>query len=152
MQSARKLPPPEPRLKKKILIVDDGEMAHVLLSKLFKPDIYEVYKTYSGEQALALIRQLPPGCFDAILTDFHMPPGMNGGTFIQQCRSLPGYHDKPIVLISGEPAQKLEKVMNEVGANAYFTKPVSSKDLLGYLEPIFHKQDEELDLIGDIRG
>ena len=149
MQSARKLPPAGPRLKKKILIVDDDEMSHEFISDYFDPNIYEIYHAYSGEQALDLIHQHPPGYFGAILTDFHMPPGMNGGTFIQQCRLLPGYHNKPLVIISGEPAHKLQKITNEVGANAYFTKPVLSKNLLGYLEPIFQKQDEELGLVGE---
>ena len=149
MQSARKFSPSSHRLKKKILIVDDQEMGHVSLSRHLNQDIYEVHNAYSGEQALRLIHQLPPGYFDAILTDFNMSPGMNGDILTQQCRLLPGYHNKPIVIISGEPAQKLQKITNEVGANAYFTKPVSSKDLLGYLEPIFQKQDEELGLIGE---
>ena len=149
MQSAKKISPASLKLKKKILIVDDQEMGHISLSRHFKPDMYEVSHAYSGEQALELIHRLSPGYFDAILTDFNMPPGMDGGTFIQQCRRIPEYHNKPIMLISGESPQKLQKITNEVGANAYFTKPVLSKNLLGYLEPIFQKQDEELGLVGE---
>ena len=53
------------------------------------------------------------------------------------------------MLISGGTPQKLQKITNEVGASAYFVKPVPSGKLLGYLGPIFQKQDEELGLIGE---
>lgn len=149
MQSERKLPLTGQQLKKKILIVDDQEMGLISISSHFNKNIYEVYTACSGEMALELIRHLAPNCFDAILTDFNMPPGMNGGTFIQQCRLLPAYQNKPILIISGELSHMLQKVANEVGANAYFTKPVLSKNLLGYLEPIFQQQDEGLGLTGE---
>lgn len=128
----------EQLVKKKILIVDDQEMFRNTHLSFFNPDIYEVYLASSGEEALDMIKNRP-NVFDTILTDLNMRPGMNGDQFIQICRSIPGYQNKPIVLISAEDPRELHQIANAAGANFYFSKPANPIAVLSFLEPFFYE-------------
>jgi two-component system, OmpR family, response regulator len=68
----------------KILIVDDEPVNLDILNIVLKNAGHTVITATSGEIALKLF-----DCtFDILITDLSMPPGMNGGRLIEDCRKF----------------------------------------------------------------
>jgi DNA-binding response OmpR family regulator len=108
----------------KILIVDDDESIRRLL-RLNLADLYEVFDTGKPEEALALALEHKP---DAVLLDLRMP-GYSG---FELCKTLTSFSSTqliPVFIISGEGGAKTKEFCRELGATAYFEKPVNFESL-----------------------
>lgn len=108
----------------KILIVDDDPAMRGLIKKRLS-DTYEVIDTGDPEQALALALEHKP---EAILLDLMMPK-FSGFELCQSCHSLSYTSRIPIIVISGESAAKYKEHCENLGATAYFEKPVNFPEL-----------------------
>jgi DNA-binding response OmpR family regulator len=108
----------------KILIVDDDPAMRGLIRKRLS-DTYEVIDTGDPEQALALALEHKP---DAILLDLMMPK-FSGFELCQSYRSLSYTARIPVIVISGESAAKYKEHCENLGAVAYFEKPVNFPEL-----------------------
>ncbi|MGB8061208.1 MAG: response regulator [Candidatus Sulfotelmatobacter sp.] len=108
----------------KILIVDDDPAMRGLIKKRLS-DTYEVIDTGDPEQALALALEHKP---DAILLDLMMPK-FSGFELCQSFHSLSYTSRIPIIVISGESAAKYKEHCENLGATAYFEKPVNFPQL-----------------------
>jgi DNA-binding response OmpR family regulator len=113
----------------KILIVDDDPAMRGLIKKRLS-DTYEVIDTGEPEQALALALEHKP---DAILLDLMMPK-FSGFELCQSFHSLSYTSRIPIIVISGESAAKYKEHCENLGATAYFEKPVNFPELKRKLE------------------
>ena len=119
---------------KKVLIADDEPNIVVSLEFLMKQRGYEVRVAANGEDALRAVGEFGP---DLILLDVMMPR-MNGYDVCQKVRENPAWQHIRIIMLS---AKGRDVEMNKgiaVGADAYVTKPFSTKDLIA-------KVDEMLD-------
>ncbi|MBZ5704557.1 MAG: response regulator [Acidobacteriia bacterium] len=108
----------------KILIVDDDPAMRGLLRKRLA-DTYEIIDTGNPEQALGLALEHKP---DAILLDLMMPK-FSGFELCQSFHSLSYTGLTPIFVISGESAAKYKEHCENLGATAYFEKPVDFVEL-----------------------
>ncbi len=107
--------PPVPRL----LAIDDSVLIHRLLKARLHHERIEIHNASSGEDGLAMARQLDP---DVILLDVAMP-GMDGFDVLSRLKSDPGLHDIPVIFLSGS-ADTADKVRAlEMGAIDFITKP-----------------------------
>lgn len=104
-----------PRL---LIIDDDDAMRRVLRFRL--KDSYEIIDTGSPEEALALALQQKP---DAILLDLMMPK-YSGFEVCQVLSSMSFTQTIPILIVSGESAQRYKAFCENLGAKGYFQKPV----------------------------
>jgi DNA-binding response OmpR family regulator len=108
----------------KILIVDDDKaMCELLRACLSKG--YEVIDTVDPEQALGLALEHKP---DAILLDLMMP-NFSGFELCQSFRSLSYTSTIPILVITGETEAKYKDHCANLGAVAYFEKPLKLDEL-----------------------
>jgi response regulator RpfG family c-di-GMP phosphodiesterase len=112
------------RVMQKIVIVDDDESMRNLL-KLRLSDSYDVIPTGDPEQALSLALEHKP---DAIFLDLMMPK-FSGFELCQSLRSLSYTARIPIFVITGESGAKYKEHCQNLGATAYFEKPVDFKAL-----------------------
>ena len=111
---------------KKILIVDDEPNIVVSLEFLMKQKGYVVKVATSGEEALSAVSEFGP---DLILLDVMMPQ-MSGYDLCQRVRENPAWHSIKIIMLSAKGRDiEVTKGM-AVGADAYVTKPFSTKDLI----------------------
>jgi DNA-binding response OmpR family regulator len=104
----------------RILIVDDDESIRKLV-RLNLADLYEIFDTGKPEEALALALEHKP---DAILLDLRMP-GYSG---FELCKTLTTFSATqliPVFIISGEGGAKTKEFCRDLGAAAYFEKPVN---------------------------
>jgi DNA-binding response OmpR family regulator len=111
---------------KKILIADDEPNIVVSLEFLMRQQGYAVKVAASGEEALNAVSGFAP---DLILLDVMMPQ-MSGYDLCQRVRENPAWHAIKIIMLSAKGRDiEVTKGM-AVGADAYVTKPFSTKDLI----------------------
>jgi DNA-binding response OmpR family regulator len=104
----------------RILIVDDDESIRRLV-RLNLADLYEIFDTGKPEEALALALEHKP---DAILLDLRMP-GYSGFELCKTFTSFSATQLIPVFVISGEGGAKTKEFCRDLGAAAYFEKPVN---------------------------
>jgi response regulator RpfG family c-di-GMP phosphodiesterase len=108
----------------KILLVDDDDSMRGLMKKRLS-DIYQVVDTNDPEQALGLALEHKP---DAILLDLMMPK-FSGFELCQSFHTLSYTSLTPLFVITGESAAKYKEHCENLGATAFFEKPVDFAEL-----------------------
>lgn len=116
----------EPRVKQKILVVDDEPDAVELVAFNLKAAGFEVITAGDGEGALRRARQEHP---DAMVLDL-MLPEVDGIEVCKQLRRHPQTASLPIIMLTAR-AEEMDRVIGlEVGADDYLTKPFSPRELV----------------------
>lgn len=110
----------------KVLIVDDEANIVISLEFLMQQAGYEVAVARNGEEALEQIENFRP---DLILLDV-MLPGVNGFDVLQRVRQQAGFHELPIIMLTAKGREVEVTKGLALGANAYITKPFSTRNLL----------------------
>ncbi len=111
---------------KKILIADDEPNIVASLEFLMRQRGYVVKVVGTGEEALRAVGEFQP---DLILLDVMMPR-MSGYDLCQKVRENPAWQDIKIIMLSAKGRDVEVTKGMAVGADAYVTKPFSTKDLL----------------------
>ncbi len=107
--------------KKTVLIVEDDKAISEILCDMMKSDGFEVSCCDNGGGALDLSKGT---CFDVVITDYRMH-GMNGVEVTRALRlQCPG------AFIIGISAEYKDRDFFEAGADAFFKKPFSVKELI----------------------
>lgn len=122
----------------KLLIVDDEEATRRLL-RINLEDRYEILDTGVPGQALAMAMQSKP---NAILLDLRMP-NYSGFELCRTFKSMTSTQLIPIIIISGEAGATTKLFCKELGAAAYFEKPVNFDALRSGLERVLHAAQPE---------
>jgi DNA-binding response OmpR family regulator len=111
---------------KRVLIADDEPNIVVSLEFLMKQKGYEVRVVNNGEDALRAMAEFAP---DLVLLDVMMPR-MSGYDLCQKVRENPAWNGIRIVMLSAKGRDVEVTKGMAVGADAYVTKPFSTKDLI----------------------
>jgi DNA-binding response OmpR family regulator len=112
-------------MAKRVLIVDDEPNIMASLEFLMRRSGYEVALARNGEEALALVAEFHP---DLILLDVMMPL-RSGYDVCRTVREHPEWRSIKIVLLSAKGREAEVNKGLSLGADAYVTKPFSSRDL-----------------------
>ena len=122
-------------MTRRVLVVDDEDSITLSLRHLMKREGYAVAVARDGEEALAAIAETPP---DLVLLDI-MIPKRDGYDVCQTIRANPDWAAIKIVMVSAKGRDiEVEKGL-ALGADAYMTKPFSTRELAAMVR----------DLIGD---
>ncbi len=108
----------------KLLVVDDDQALRRLMH-LELSDSYEVIDTGEPEHGLALALEHRP---DAILLDLRMPK-YSGYELCQTFTSFSRTQTIPVVIVSGEGGAQTKEHCKQLGAAAYFEKPLDFEAL-----------------------
>ena len=111
---------------KKILIVEDEPNIVFSLEFVMKQKGYVVKVVNDGEAALAAVAEFAP---DLILLDVMMPR-MSGYDVCQRVRENAAWQGIRIIMLSAKGRDVEVTKGLAVGADAYVTKPFSTKDLI----------------------
>lgn len=114
--------------KGKLLVVDDDEALRRLM-RLELSESYEVIDTGEPEHGLALALEHMP---DAILLDLRMPK-YSGYELCQTFTSFSRTQPIPVVIVSGEGGAQTREHCKQLGAAAYFEKPLDFEALKVFL-------------------
>ncbi|MCM3763034.1 response regulator transcription factor [Alkalihalobacillus oceani] len=128
---------------KRVLIVDDEQKMHTLISICIQSANFEVETAYSGEQAIQILEEKH---FDLMLLDIMMPK-MDGLQVLKQLK-----HRKrvvPTIILSalGETDQIVDGLNN--GAYDYVIKPFEPKELVARIHSVLRRaqpSDEDVSI------
>ena len=106
-----------------VLVVDDEIEIADLIELYLKNEGYNVYKTYSSEKALKIIKQRN---IDLAILDIMMP-GIDG---FNLCEKIRKEYNFPIIMVTAKitDADKIKGL--NIGADDYITKPFMPLELL----------------------
>ena len=113
-------------MKKKILIADDEQNIVISLEFLMKREGYEVTIANDGEEAVQRIREDRP---DLVLLDVMMPK-KSGFDVCQEVRADASLGAVRILMLTAKGRDTEVTKGLALGADAYMTKPFSTKELV----------------------
>lgn len=124
----------------KVLIVDDEANIVISLEFLMEQAGYAVDVARTGDEALAKIDHFAP---DLVLLDV-MLPGIDGFDILQRVRQNPARAQTAIIMLTAKGRDVEVTKGLALGANAYITKPFSTRELLAEVRRCLEKaQDHE---------
>lgn len=113
-------------MKKPLVLIVDDEPHIVKLIKLSLGNEYRFIETYSGYEALKVLKNETP---DLVILDLMMP-NIDGYQVCQNIRSHPKTKDIPIMILSAKN-QVIDKFKSiTVGADDYMVKPFEPEELV----------------------
>ena len=110
----------------KILIVDDEPNMVISLEFLMKKEGFQIAVAGDGEEALAKVASFAP---DLLLLDVMMPK-KSGFEVCEALRAEPANSALKIVMLTAKGRETEVAKGLAIGADAYVTKPFSTKDLV----------------------
>jgi DNA-binding response OmpR family regulator len=122
----------------KLLIIDDEAPMRRLL-RINLEDRYKVLDTGDPQLALEAVLQSKP---NVILLDLRMP-NYSGFELCRTFKSITTTQMIPIVIVSGEAGASTKSYCEELGATAYFEKPIDFQALRDRLEKILEAAHPE---------
>jgi CheY-like chemotaxis protein len=121
--------------KKRILVVEDQASIINMLRMRLEANNYEVITARDGQEGLEKARKENP---NLMILDI-MLPKMNGYKVCQLLKADPKHRAIPIIISSGRTPQEIRKVGQEVGADAYVSKPFEAGMLLSKIKELLEK-------------
>ncbi len=112
---------------KKILIVDDERDLVETLTFRLEANDYQVISANDGQEGLDKAKREQP---DLIILDLILPK-MDGYKVCGLLKSDARYNKIPIIMFTARAQESDMKMGEEVGADAYVTKPFEPQTLLG---------------------
>jgi DNA-binding response OmpR family regulator len=119
-------------MTKKVLIVDDETNIVISLEFLMEQAGYDLRIAHNGQQALEQVATFEP---DLILLDVMMPH-INGFDVCRRVRENPAWQNIKIIMLTAKGREVEVTKGLALGADAYITKPFSTKELLAQVRHI----------------
>lgn len=119
-------------MQKKILIVDDEPNIVISLEYLMKKEGFAVAIANDGDAALTLAASFRP---DLVLLDVMMPK-KSGYEVCQQMRGDTALADIKILMLTAKGRESEVAKGVALGADAYVTKPFSTKELVARVKSL----------------
>ena len=116
-----------------ILVVEDNDMNMQLVEFLLEEGGYRIVKATSGEEALAITRDVPGVAPDLILMDIHLP-GMDGLSVVRAIKSDERTARIPILALTAHAMRGDKDRFLEAGCDGYISKPIDVKTFIASIE------------------
>jgi DNA-binding response OmpR family regulator len=124
-------------MSRRILIVDDEPNIVISLEYLMKREGYETAVAADGEAAIASLSEKPP---DLVVLDV-MLPKLNGFEVCRQIRADPRWRGVRVLMLTARGRDTEVAKGLGVGADAYVTKPFSTKDLVALVKHLLPAEE-----------
>ena len=112
-------------MPRSVLVVDDSPTIRGFARLLLRSLDVKVVEAEDGAKALAAARASAP---TLVLADVNMPV-MDGLALTRELRKDRALKDVPVLLLTGEKSDELQKKGREAGANELLTKPLQAAEL-----------------------
>ncbi|HEY5144229.1 MAG TPA: response regulator transcription factor [Solirubrobacteraceae bacterium] len=113
--------------RRRILVCDDEPQILRALKVVLREAGFEPVPAETAEEALDLAAVRPP---EAAILDLVLPDGDG----VEVCRSLRGWTDMPVIVLSAVGDEDAKVRALEAGADDYVTKPFGPRELIARLE------------------
>lgn len=116
----------------KILVVDDNRVVVKALQIKLAEAGYVAFAALDASEAIAVVRQQQP---DIIVLDLNFPPDIggidwDGFRLMQWLQRLENARRIPVIIITGHDSPANRQRAIELGATAFFTKPINNVGLV----------------------
>ena len=129
----------------RVLIVDDEkEFVQALSERLTLRD-YDVTETFSGEEAVAKVKNFN---FDVVILDVSMP-GMNGVETLNEIKKLKPLTE--VIMLTGHATVKSAIDGMKLGALDYLMKPCETEELVTKINTAYNRKAEHEQRIRDAK-
>lgn len=116
--------------KLQILIVDDEEIMHALLTSFIVDLGHHSHSVYNGEDALEIMQEQS---FDLVLTDVRMP-GISGLELLEKIHQhAPSL---PVIVITGHGDPQMSEKAKALGAYDFLIKPLNLAHFMTMIQQI----------------
>jgi CheY-like chemotaxis protein len=119
----------------RILIADDEPITRMLVKLLLERENFELLEARNGDEAVAVATAERP---DLVLLDLNMPV-MDGYEAIHHLRHDVSLASLPIIVLTGEDGQTVERRVLAMGADDYMIKPFDATVLLSRVHSVFNR-------------
>ena len=110
----------------RILVVEDEPDILELVRLNLSQEGFTVFTAENGDEGLAMVRRQWP---DLVVLDL-MLPDRSGTEVCREIRSDPRARDTPVIMLTAK-AEEVDRIVGfELGADDYFTKPFSPRELV----------------------
>ena len=113
---------------RKILIIDDSQLAIVMLHDGLRQNGFEVLIASDGDEGLQMLRHESP---DLIILDMHLP-SMSGREFLQELKDLS--LDPPIPVIVLTASEPVQDIALDSIVRACYQKPMPIAQLVAKID------------------
>ncbi len=113
----------------KVLVVDDSRIIRKILKNILsdrKIGPESVLEAQDGADALEILKSQK---IDILFVDWNMPR-VNGVELVKELRSMEGYTNTPIIMVTSEAARYNVIEAVKAGVSEYVVKPVSARTVL----------------------
>ena len=118
--------------KKKILIIDDDRVLVEIMTIRLESQNYEIIVAHDGQQGMLKAKEEEP---HLIILDL-MLPKMDGFKVCGLLKSDTRYNHIPIIMFTAKILDEDVKLGEELGAEAYLTKPFEPEILLNKINTL----------------
>ena len=115
---------------RRVLIVEDERHIIESLTFVLEREGFEVAAELDGDAGLRRLRTDPP---DVLVLDV-MLPRMNGFELLKLVRADPALAGLPVVVLTAKGRQQERRLAEEIGADAFMTKPFSNAEVVETLK------------------
>ena len=126
----------------KVLLVDDDEVNLMLTAVALRERGFAITEAGSGEQALGMLSHWVP---DIIVLDALMP-GMDGFRTCTELRTLPGFENMPVLMLTGLDDDASITRAYQAGATDFFVKSTQWSLLAGRLHYLLRASRTRVEL------
>ena len=119
----------------RVLIADDEPITRLLVKVLLERDRYEVLEAGNGREAVEIATRERP---NLVLIDLHMPV-MDGFEAIGQLRREFSLAALPIIVLTADDGDSVERRVLELGADDYIIKPFEPAVLMSRVNAVFRR-------------
>lgn len=124
----------DPLIGMKALVVEDNELNLEIVTEVLRERGLVVTGVENGQIAVELFSNSPPGTFDVILMDMHMPV-MDGVEATKRIRAMEHADAQsiPILALTANDFEEDIRQTREAGMNDHLTKPFDMDKIFGAL-------------------
>ena len=123
----------------KILITEDEPNIVESLTFILKRAGYEVAAVTDGEATLQRLQTDRP---DAMILDL-MVPKLNGFEVLKRVKGDPALAGLPVLVLSAKGQAHDRRLVEEMGADAFITKPFSNRDIVEEIGRLCRQRSNE---------
>lgn len=119
------------RTSRRIMLVDGSDATRKMVAQLLKKHIADIEVTSVGNAREAFAR-LKQERFDLITTALALPD-LDGLELTRAIRTLPDHAATPVIVVSGDAAERIKAEGDEAGVTDYFDKSLGLKHLVDFI-------------------
>jgi CheY-like chemotaxis protein len=121
----------------KILVIEDNPSQLKLAHHVLSAAGHDVSDAGAAEQAFTAIKRDRP---QLILLDLLLP-GIDGLTLVRRLKADPDTRDIHVVAVTSYPEAYPKAAALAAGCEAYFVKPINTRELSGQLNAVAERKD-----------